>query len=165
MSRRAKVTSIVLVGFVIVAAAFATHGRSVDFDLNSGLRREVYSVFGVVYDRRVLPTFVSEHVEATRGKLPPPAWELGQKRGRKLKPWTRYATLHAAERWVQEGSASDGAEAVLAEWLLEGWQEEPYNIRRNPLVWSLDDLDEQTPPNQPVSADAMRAFLVGLPPL
>ena len=164
MSRRAKVTSIVLAGFVIVAAAIATHGRSVDFDLNSGQRREVYSILGIVYDRRVSPTFVSEHVEATRDELPTPAWEQGQKRGRKLQPWSRYATLHAAERWVREGNASAEAEAVLAEWILDGWQEEPYNHRRNPLLWSLDDLDEKTPANEPVSADAMRAFLAGLPP-
>ncbi|MEO1718490.1 MAG: hypothetical protein AAFR76_15430, partial [Planctomycetota bacterium] len=141
-----------------------THRRSVEFDLNSGQRKEAYSVFGVVYDQRVSPTFVSEHVEATRGELPTPAWEQGQKRWRKLQPWSKYATLCAAERWLQDGNASAEAEAVLAEWILEGWQEEPYKHRRNPLLWSLDVLDEQTPANEPVSADAMRAFLADLLP-
>ncbi|MEL7484999.1 MAG: hypothetical protein AAFN41_11690 [Planctomycetota bacterium] len=164
MSRNAKLTWVVLVGLAIVAAALVTHGRSTDFDLNSGQRRQAYSIFGVVYDQRVIPTFVSEHVEATRGELPTPAWERGQKRWRKLNFWSRYATLHAAERWVREGNPSDEAEALLAEWILEGWQEEPYNFRRNPLLWSLDDLGEQTPANEPVSADAMRAFLADLPP-
>ncbi|MEL6499123.1 MAG: hypothetical protein AAF937_03400 [Planctomycetota bacterium] len=165
MSRKASVAWLVLVGFAIAIAALFTHGRSADFDLNSGQRREMYSIFGVVYNRQVFPTFVSEYVKATRGELPTPMWEVGQKRGRKLSLWSRYATLNAAERWIREGNPSAEAQAVLAEWVLEGWQEEPYNARRNPLMWSLDHLDEQTPANEPVSADALRAYLAGLPPL
>ncbi|MEL6797059.1 MAG: hypothetical protein AAFO89_09595 [Planctomycetota bacterium] len=164
MARNTKLAWVVLVGLAIVFAALFTHGRSVEFDLNSGQRKEAYSVFGVVYDQRVSPTFVSEHIKATRGELPTPAWERGQKRGRKLQPWSKYATLRAAEWWLQDDNASAEAKAVLAEWILEGWQEEPYNARRNPLLWSLDDLDEQRPANEPVSADAMRAFLAGLLP-